>query len=112
MAFYDLESASKAVTAGPARAKPLEEIQPKRSDLPPRRRAPGRPGGAPGPAGGGDRAGLRRPLERRRRPAPGGRVARQAGIPIFPIASGGEEGPRNVRVVEIEASPVVFAATR
>ena len=84
VAFYDLESASKAVTAGPARAKPLEEIQPRRSDFPPRRRASGRPGGAPGPAGGGDRAGLRRPFERRRRPAPGGRVARPARHPDLP----------------------------
>jgi hypothetical protein len=29
-------------------------------------------------------------------------------IPVFPIAAGGEEGPRNVRLAEIEVSPVVF----
>ena len=34
--------------------------------------------------------------------------ARQ-GVPIFPVAAGADEGPRNVRLAEIEASPVVFA---
>jgi hypothetical protein len=29
-------------------------------------------------------------------------------IPIFPIAAGADEGPRNIRVAELEASPVVF----
>jgi hypothetical protein len=109
VAFYDLESASKAVTAGPARAKPLEEIQPRRSIS---------------PLGDALRGVL---AVHRGRPVAGivlvsdGRsnagedplrvaesIAR-LNIPIFPIASGGEEGPRNVRVVEIVASPVVFA---
>jgi hypothetical protein len=108
VAFYDLESASKAVTAGPARAKPLEEIQPRRSIS---------------PLGDALRGVL---AVHRGRPVAGivlvsdGRsnagedplrvaesIAR-LNIPIFPIASGGEEGPRNVRVVEIMASPVVF----
>ena len=30
-------------------------------------------------------------------------------IPIYAIAAGADEGPRNVRLAEIEASPVVFA---
>ena len=30
-------------------------------------------------------------------------------VPIYLIAAGGDEGPRNVRVAEVEASPVVFA---
>jgi hypothetical protein len=30
-------------------------------------------------------------------------------VPIYPVTVGGEEGPRNVRLAEIEASPVVFA---
>ncbi len=34
-------------------------------------------------------------------------AARQS-IPIFPIAAGADEGPRNVRLAEIEVSPVVF----
>jgi hypothetical protein len=36
-------------------------------------------------------------------------AAARLGIPIFPVAAGGEEGPRNVRLAEIEVSPVVFA---
>jgi hypothetical protein len=35
-------------------------------------------------------------------------AARQT-IPIFPVAAGAEEGPRNVRLAEVEVSPVVFA---
>src|SRR4029077_10078592 len=29
-------------------------------------------------------------------------------IPVFAIAAGAEEGPRNIRLPEIEVSPVVF----
>jgi hypothetical protein len=36
-------------------------------------------------------------------------AAARAKIPVFPIAAGAEEGPRNVRLAEIEVSPVVFA---
>jgi hypothetical protein len=36
-------------------------------------------------------------------------AAERQTIPIFPVAAGAEEGPRNVRLAEIEASPVVFA---
>ena len=110
VAFYDLESASKAVTAGPARAKPLEEIQPRRSISPlgdalrgVLAAHRGRPvAGIVLVSDGRSNAG-EDPL----------RVAEslaRLGIPIFPVASGGEEGPRNVRVIEIVASPVVFAA--
>jgi hypothetical protein len=109
VAFYDLESASKAVTAGPARAKPLEEIQPRRSVSPLGDALRGvlalhrgRPvAGIVLVSDGRSNAG-EDPL----------RVAEslaRMNIPIFPIASGGEEGPRNVRVVEIVASPVTFA---
>lgn len=109
VAFYDLESASKAVTAGPARAKPLGEIQPRRSISPLGDALRGvlavhrgQPvAGVVMVTDGRSNAG-EDPL----------RVAEslaRLGIPIFSIASGGEEGPRNVRVVEIAASPVVFA---
>lgn len=36
-------------------------------------------------------------------------TAARRSIPIFPIAAGAEEGPRNVRLAEVEANPVVFA---
>ena len=29
-------------------------------------------------------------------------------IPIYAVAAGGAEGPRNVRLAEVEASPVIF----
>jgi hypothetical protein len=35
-------------------------------------------------------------------------AAARQNVPIFPIAAGGEEGPRNIRLAEIEVSPVVF----
>jgi hypothetical protein len=35
-------------------------------------------------------------------------TAARLGIPIFSIASAGDEGPRNIRLAEIEASEVVF----
>lgn len=106
---YDLESAAKTGTAGPARTKSLDKIEPKRTVS---------------PLGDALRGAL---AAHRGRPVAGivlvsdGRsnagedplrvaeaIAR-LGIPIYPIAAGGEEGPRNVRVAEIEASPVVFA---
>ncbi len=36
-------------------------------------------------------------------------AAARLGVPIFPVALGGDEGPRNVRLAEVEASPVAFA---
>lgn len=36
-------------------------------------------------------------------------AAVRLGVPVFPVAAGAEEGPRNVRLAEVEASPVVFA---
>jgi len=107
--LYDLESASRTGTAGPARTRRLDEIQPGRSVS---------------PLGDALRGAL---AAHRGRPVAGivlvtdGRsnagedplrvaeAATRLGIPIFPITAGGEEGPRNVRLAEIEASPVVFA---
>ncbi len=107
--LYDLESAARTGTAGPARTQQLDEIQPKRSVS---------------PLGDALRGAL---AAHRGRPVAGIvlvtdgrsnagedpiRVAEAAvrlGIPIYPIAAGAEEGPRNVRLAEIEASPVVFA---
>jgi hypothetical protein len=106
---YDLESAARTGTAGPARTRKLDQIEPKRSAS---------------PLGDALRGAL---AAHRGRPIAGvvlvsdgrsnagedpTRVAEAAarlGIPIFPIVAGGEEGPRNVRLAEIEASPVVFA---
>jgi hypothetical protein len=35
-------------------------------------------------------------------------AAARQNVPIFAVAAGGEEGPRNIRLAEIEVSPVVF----
>ena len=35
-------------------------------------------------------------------------AATRQNIPIFSIAAGADEGPRNVRLADIEVSPVVF----
>ena len=107
--LYDLESAARTGLAGPAKARKLDEIQPNRSVS---------------PLGDALRGVL---AAHRGRPVAGVvlvtdgrsnagedpmRVAEAAvrlGIPIYAIAAGAEEGPRNVRVAEVEASPVVFA---
>ena len=107
--LYDLGSAARTGTAGPARTRGLGEIQPGRSVS---------------PLGDALRGVL---AAHRGRPVAGVvlvsdgrsnagedpmRVAEAAvrlGIPIFPVAAGAEEGPRNVRLAEVEASPVVFA---
>ncbi len=107
--LYDLESAARTGLAGPARTRRLDEIRPVRSVS---------------PLGDALRGAL---AAHRGRPVAGVvlvtdgrsnagedpiRVAEAAvrlGIPIFPVAAGAEEGPRNVRLAEVEASPVVFA---
>ena len=107
--LYDLETASKTGPAVSAKARKLDQIDPKRSVS---------------PLGDALRGVL---AAHRGRPVAGivlvtdgrsnagedpMRVAEAAvrlNIPIYPIAAGGEEGPRNVRLAEIEASPVVFA---
>ena len=53
-------------------------------------------------------AGDRRPLELRRRSATTRPQAGKEGVPIVVLAAGTPEGPRNVRLADIEASPVVF----
>jgi hypothetical protein len=35
-------------------------------------------------------------------------AASRTGVPVFSIAAGGDEGPRNVRVAEVEVSPTAF----
>jgi len=107
--LYDLETASKTGMAGAAKGRKLGEI---------------RPGRAVSPLGDALRGVL---SAHRGRPIAGivlatdGRsnagedpirvaeVASRLGVPIFPVALGGDEGPRNVRLAEVEASPVVFA---
>jgi hypothetical protein len=107
--LYDLESAAKTGTAGPAKPKPLEKIEPKRTVSP----LGDALRGALAAHRGRPIAGIVLVTDGRSNagedPLRVAEAAARLNIPVFPIAVGGEEGPRNVRVSDIEASPVVFA---
>jgi hypothetical protein len=104
---YDLESASR--TVGASRTRELDEIKPSRGvsplgdalrDVLALHR--GRPvAGIVLVSDGRSNAG--------EDPLRAAEAATRQGIPIFLFAAGADEGPRNVRLAEIEASPVVFA---
>jgi hypothetical protein len=104
---YDLESASR--TVGASRTRELDEIKPSRGvsplgdalrDVLALHR--GRPvAGIVLVSDGRSNAG--------EDPLRAAEAATRQGIPIFLVAAGADEGPRNVRLAEIEASPVVFA---
>jgi hypothetical protein len=108
--LYDLGSASRAGTAGPSRTtRRLDDLKPDRGvsplgdalrDVVARHR--GRPVAGVVLVTDGRSNGGEDPLR-------AAEAAVRQGIPIFPVAAGAEEGPRNVRLAEIEASPVVFA---
>ncbi len=106
---YDLESSARTGTAGPAKTRKLGDIQPKRtvSALGDSLR------GALAAHRGRPVAGIVLVSDGRANagedPLRVAEAAARLNIPIFAIASGAEEGPRNVRVAEVEASPVVFA---
>ena len=107
--LYDLESAARTGTAGPARTRKLDEIEPKRSVSP----LGDALRGAIAAHRGRPVAGIVLVTDGRSNagedPIRVAEAASRLGIPIFPVAAGAEEGPRNVRLAEIEASPVVFA---
>jgi hypothetical protein len=105
--LYDLESASK--TVGRSRTRKLEDLKPNRGVSPlgdALRDAlalhRGRPvAGVVMVTDGRSNAG--------EDPLRAAEVATRQGIPVYLVAAGADEGPRNVRLAEIEASPVVFA---
>ena len=107
--LYDLESASRTGTAGPARPRKLDEIKAGRSVSP----LGDALRGAISAHRGRPVAGLILVSDGRSNagedPLRVAEAASRLNIPIFPVAAGAEEGPRNVRVAELEASPVVFA---
>jgi hypothetical protein len=107
--LYDLESASRTGKAGPSRTRKLDQLKPNRGvsplgdalrDVLALHR--GRPvAGVVLVSDGRSNAG--------EDPLRAAEAAIRQGIPVYSIAAGAEEGPRNVRLAEIEASPVVFA---
>ncbi len=106
---YDLESASKPGAAGPAGARKLGEIKPGRpvSPLGDALR------GVLGAHRGRPVAGIVLATDGRSNagedPIRVAEAASRLGVPIYTVALGGDEGPRNIRLAEVEASPVVFA---
>jgi hypothetical protein len=108
LALYDLGSAASAGAPGSARARKLEDIQASRAVSP--------LGDALQSVLGAHRgqpiAGIILATDGRSNagedPLHAGEAAARLNIPIFAIAAGGDEGPRNVRLAELDASPVVF----
>ena len=102
----DLDSAAKN---GAAKAKSLDAMTPSRPVSP----VGDALGGALANLRGQAVAGLVLATDGRSNtgedPMKAAEAAVRQNVPIFLIAAGGDEGPRNVRVAEVEASPVVFA---
>lgn len=108
LSLYDLESAARSGPAGAARSRKLDEIR------------PSRPVSPLGDALQGVLA------SNRGRPVAGVVVATDGrsntgedplrvveaavrqNVPVYAIAAGADEGPRNVRLAEVEVSPTVF----
>jgi len=109
LSIHDLETAASPGAGASARTRKLEEIE------------PNRPVSALGDAirgvlaanRGQPVAGLVVVTDGRSNggedPLRAAGEAARRGVPIFAIAAGGDEGPRNVRLAEVEADPVVFA---
>jgi hypothetical protein len=105
--LYDLESAAR--TVGPARTRKLDDLKANRgvSPLGDALRDSlalhrGRPiAGVIMVTDGRSNAG--------EDPLRAAEIATRQNVPVYLIAAGADEGPRNVRLAEVEASPVVFA---
>jgi hypothetical protein len=105
---YDLESAVKPGAGNLARARKLGDIQPKRPVSP----LGDAISGVLASHRGQPVAGVILATDGRSNtgedPLRAAGAAARSNIPIFAIAAGADEGPRNVRLAEIEVSPVVF----
>src|SRR5262249_5623167 len=105
---YDLDSAAKEGSAKAAQSRKLEEIQPKRPISP----LGDAIRGVLASHRGQPVAGIVLATDGRSNtgedPLRAAEAAVRQNIPIYAIAAGADEGPRNIRLAEIEASPVVF----
>ena len=106
--LYDLESAAQGGSGESARTRSLDQIEPKRPVSP----LGDAIQGVLSSHRGQPVAGLVIATDGRSNtgedPLRAVEAAVRQNIPIFAIAAGATEGPRNIRVAEIEASPVVF----
>jgi hypothetical protein len=105
---YDLDSAAKEGSANAAKDRKLEDVQPKRPISP----LGDAIRGVLASHRGQPVAGIVLATDGRSNtgedPLRAAEVAVRQNIPIYAIAAGADEGPRNIRLAEIEASPVVF----
>jgi hypothetical protein len=107
--IHDLDSAAKPGGAGSARSRKLDDVQPKRAVSP----LGDALRGVLSSLRGQPVAGLVIATDGRSNagedPARVVEAAARQRIPIYAIAAGGDEGPRNVRLAELQVDPVVFA---
>jgi hypothetical protein len=105
---YDLDSAAKEGSANAAKERKLEDVQPKRPISP----LGDAIRGVLASHRGQPVAGIVLATDGRSNtgedPLRAAEVAVRQNIPIYAIAAGADEGPRNIRLAEIEVSPVVF----
>ncbi len=105
---YDLDSAAREGTANAAQARKLDDVQPKRPISP----LGDAIRGVLASHRGQPVAGIVLATDGRSNtgedPLRAAESAIRQNIPIYAIAAGADEGPRNIRLAEIEASPVVF----
>ena len=102
----DLESAAKN---GAAKAKTLDALKPSRPVSPVGDALSGALANLRGQAVAGVVLATDGRSNTGEDPMKAAEAAVRQNVPIYLIAAGGDEGPRNVRVAEVEASPVVFA---
>ncbi|GAC1474050.1 MAG: hypothetical protein NVSMB9_23720 [Isosphaeraceae bacterium] len=106
--LYDLESAARGGPGGAARSRTLDSLKPNRPVSP----LGDALQGVLAAHRGSPVAGLILATDGRPNtgedPLHAALAAVRQNVPIFAIAAGADEGPRNVRLAEIEVSPVVF----
>jgi hypothetical protein len=106
--LYDLESAARPGAGESARKRTLEDIQPNRPISPVGDALHGVLAGHRGQPVAGLVIATDGRSNAGEEPLRAIEAAVRQNIPIFAIAAGAAEGPRNVRLAEVEVSPVVF----
>ena len=106
--LYDLESAARPGAGESARKRTLEDIQPNRAISPVGDALHGVLAGHRGQPVAGLVIATDGRSNAGEEPLRAIEAAVRQNIPIFAIAAGAAEGPRNVRLAEVEVSPVIF----
>jgi hypothetical protein len=106
--LHDLETAARPGSGKAAKARSLDEIEPKRPVSPVGDALLGVLAAHRGQPVAGVILATDGRSNTGEDPLRAAEMAARQNVPIFVIAAGADEGPRNVRLAEIEASPVVF----